>query len=95
MAEEQKLMEEDVLIEAINNKTITAGIGWDFFDKAIDLDVTVVALDNYSLELDSAYYNQLSILNGAILHSGDNKTGVGDGDDETITIKLSELSSNL
>ena len=92
--EEEKLIDEDFLIESNTNKSLKAGIAWDFFDKAIDLDVTIVAVDNYSLEMDSAYYNQLSILKGAIVHSGDNKTGVGDGDDEVIDIRLSELGVN-
>jgi len=71
---------------------ITCGLAWDFFgDKKIDLDVTVVALDTYSFEIDAAYYNQTSILNGSIVHSGDDKSGVGDGDDEQIRIDLANL----
>ena len=36
--EEQKLIDEDYLIEN-RNKTIKCGIAWDIFNKAIDLDV--------------------------------------------------------
>lgn len=72
-------------------KKLKCGISWDFFDKAVDLDVTVVALDSYSLEMDAAFFNKPSILDGTIVHSGDNKTGVGDGDDEAITIDVDKL----
>ena len=74
---------------SINN--ITCGLAWDFFGQKIDLDVTVVAMDCYSLEMDAAYYNQRVILDGAIIHSGDDKSGVGDGDDEQIKIDLTKL----
>ena len=70
---------------------ITCGISWDFFDQKVDLDVTCVALDTYSFEMDAAYYNQTNILDGSIIHSGDNHDGVGDGDDEQIRIDLNKL----
>ena len=79
-----------IKLESSINK-ITAGISWDFFDKKIDLDITIVALDTYSFEMDAAYYNQPTILDGAIQHSGDNKTGLGEGDDEQIKIDLLKL----
>eukprot|EP01083_Nonionella_stella_P026701 73563_1 len=72
-------------------KAVTCGIAWDFFDKKIDLDVTVVALDTYSFEMDVAYYNQLSILDGSIVHSGDEKSGIAKGDNEQIKIHLTNL----
>ena len=44
--------------------------------------------------MDAAYYNQTNILNNSIIHSGDNKTGIGDGDDEQIKINLKDLPSH-
>eukprot|EP01084_Bolivina_argentea_P295200 508160_1 len=88
--EKQDIKDDDYLISS-DNVEVTCGIGWDFFDKAIDLDVTVIALDVYSLEMDAAYYNQTNILNDSIIHSGDNKDGVGDGDDEKIKINLKSI----
>jgi len=70
---------------------ITCGISWDLLEKKVDLDLTVVALDAYSFEIDAAFYNQTHIMDGAIIHSGDNKTGIGDGDDEQIKIDLRKL----
>ena len=41
--------------------------------------------------LDSCYFGKLSILNGAIKHSGDNLTGEGAGDDEVIVVDLGRI----
>ena len=41
--------------------------------------------------IDSCYFGKLSILNGAIKHSGDNLTGEGAGDDEVIVVDLGRL----
>ncbi len=42
---------------------------------------------------DIVYYNQLSHPSGQVIHSGDNTTGVGEGDDEQITVHLEGLGS--
>ena len=42
---------------------------------------------------DFCYYHNLQI--AGIEHSGDNRTGAGDGDDETIRIKLNELPAHV
>lgn len=78
----------------INIQHITCGIAWDFLGKKVDLDITVVVLDTYSFEIDAAYFKEPSILQGAILHSGDDKAGLGDGDDELIRVDLSRLPKN-
>ena len=41
---------------------------------------------------DAAFYKSLNIQNGAVMHSGDNKTGEGQGDDEFIRIDPSKLN---
>jgi stress response protein SCP2 len=33
--------------------------------------------------------------NGALVHSGDNQTGRGDGDDETVTVVFDKVPSNI
>lgn len=44
---------------------------------------------------DACYYNKLSAANGAVLHSGDNKSGEGHGDDEHIKIELDHLPEDI
>jgi len=39
------------------------------------------------------FYNNLSSGDGSVIHNGDNRTGSGEGDDETIDISLQKVSS--
>lgn len=80
-----------------NNQPVTAaltmGLGWEpaFRGKSIDLDASVIAYDAHRKKVDACYFGKLKILGGAIKHSGDNLTGEGAGDDETITVSLGSL----
>jgi stress response protein SCP2 len=73
--------------------SLTMGLGWEpaYRGKNIDLDASVIAYDANRKKIDACYFGRLSILNGAIQHSGDNLTGEGSGDDETISVHLSGL----
>jgi tellurium resistance protein TerD len=76
---------------------VRAGLGWD--TKA-DLDVSVFGCKqvNGAPKLVNedyfVYFNHKSARDGSIVHSGDNTTGAGSGDDETIKIDLSRLDSS-
>ncbi|WNF26375.1 TerD family protein [Streptomyces sp. C11-1] len=72
---------------------VRMGLGWEpaFRGKDIDLDASVIAYGPNRNHLDSCYFGRLTILNGAVKHSGDNLTGEGAGDDETIVVDLGRL----
>ncbi|TXS08336.1 TerD family protein, partial [Streptomyces sp. wa22] len=72
---------------------VKMGLGWEpaFRGKDIDLDASVIAFGPDRSHLDSCYFGKLSILNGAIKHSGDNLTGEGAGDDEVIVVDLGRI----
>ncbi|MYS02363.1 MULTISPECIES: TerD family protein, partial [unclassified Streptomyces] len=72
---------------------VKMGLGWEpaFRGKDIDLDASVIAYGPDRTHLDSCYFGKLSILNGAIKHSGDNLTGEGAGDDEVIVVDLGRI----
>ena len=57
--------------------------------KAIDLDASVKCYDAAYKCLDTCFFGRKTLL--AIQHSGDNRTGEGDGDDESIMIDFSRL----
>ncbi len=57
----------------------------------IDLDASVIVLDENKALIDLVWFQQLTSKDGAITHSGDNLTGEGDGDDETIYVDLARL----
>jgi stress response protein SCP2 len=72
---------------------VKMGLGWEpaYRGKDIDLDASVIAYGPQRNHIDSCYFGKLSILNGAIKHSGDNLTGEGGGDDEVIVVDLGRL----
>lgn len=78
---------------------IFMGLGWDIVKAGwfstgggdIDLDASCLVFDNSNNLLESIWFRQLKGMNGAIVHTGDNLTGEGEGDDEVIKIDLSKL----
>ncbi|MET9217737.1 TerD family protein [Streptomyces sp. NPDC088197] len=73
--------------------SVRMGLGWEpaFGGRDIDLDASVIAYGPQRNHIATCYFGKLSILNGAVQHSGDNLTGAGSGDDETITVHLGGL----
>jgi tellurium resistance protein TerD len=80
-------------------KRVKIGLSWDVKEGVTaDLDASALVLDTQEKMLteDSiVFYNQLELYNGAIKHSGDERAGDKEGDDETITIDLSKLPADV
>lgn len=80
-------------------KRVKIGLSWDVKDGVTaDLDASALVLNAQEKMLteDSiVFYNQLELYNGAIKHSGDERSGDKEGDDETITIDLSKLPADV
>lgn len=88
-------------------RKVVLGLGWDaakptgFFGKLmgsttdIDLDASCIIVDSKGKGSDLVWYRQLKSKCGKVQHSGDNRTGEGDGDDESIMVDLSNLSSDI
>ncbi|GAA5209267.1 TerD family protein [Streptomyces thinghirensis] len=76
---------------------VKMGLGWEpaYRGKDIDLDASVIAYGPQRNHIDSCYFGKLSIVGGAIKHSGDNLTGEGGGDDEVITVDLGRLPQEV
>lgn len=77
----------------------TIGLGWDTNTSStgfsFDLDASVFILgENKKLVSDDffIFYNNLKSPDGAVLHTGDNLDGEGEGDDESIKINLSSIT---
>ncbi|MER5636652.1 TerD family protein [Kitasatospora sp. NPDC002227] len=70
--------------------SVRMGLGWEpaKHGRNIDLDASCIAFDAQRNKVETAWFMKLSIFDGAIAHSGDNLTGKGDGDDESITVHL-------
>jgi stress response protein SCP2 len=79
------------------------GVGWDHNPTAgaigtgapeIDLDATAVQF-GAGQAFDYAFYNNLSTRDGSTVHQGDNKSGRGTGDDESITVDLTKVHRQI
>lgn len=79
------------------------GLGWDsaapvkrgLFSRKpaeVDLDASAIFFDAAGKAVDSIWYGQLASKDGSTRHTGDNVTGAGDGDDETILVDLTKVS---
>ena len=81
----------------ISNPFINIGLGWDFNKgETFDLDASVTPFNECFEVIDKAiYFGNLNGFNGAIHHHGDNLTGIGDGDDEVISVRLNNLPPNV
>lgn len=83
-------------------KLALVGLGWDTnrYDGGADFDLDASAFllgENGKLlrDEDFVFYNNLNGRDGAVVHTGDNLTGAGDGDDEVIMIDFSKIPSEI
>ena len=95
------LKKGDVYVIDPDIRQIKVGLGWDpaGAGRSIDVDASVIIFNE--LEDNKKTYKGTQIVyfgrtmyKNAVIHSGDNLTGKGDGDDETITIKLNEMDDD-
>ncbi|VVN70622.1 TerD family protein [Pseudomonas fluorescens] len=84
-----------------NLTKILVGLGWDprATDGAeFDLDASALLLGangKVRSEADFVFYNQLKSTDGSVEHTGDNRTGAGDGDDEVLKVDLSRVPADV
>lgn len=85
---------------------ITMGLGWDAVKSKglfgigsksadIDLDASCIMFDEGNNAVDFVWFRQLKSQDGSIVHTGDNRTGAGDGDDEQIVVNLQQIPANI
>ena len=89
--------------------TIRVGLGWDPIEQGggflkslfgsgntdIDCDASVFLLNEDSKPIDLVYFGNLRTKNDSIIHTGDNLTGEGAGDDEVILVDLDKIPSQV
>jgi tellurium resistance protein TerZ len=87
---------------------VIMGVGWDMVQKSgfggffggggsdeIDLDASCIMFDVNRQAIDAIWFKQLQSKDGSIVHTGDNRTGAGEGDDEQILVDLSRIPANV
>ncbi|WP_205436291.1 TerD family protein [Helicobacter suis] len=81
---------------------IVVGLGWDVnasdTGREFDLDASAFltnASGKVSDDANFVFYNNLTSKDGSVVHTGDNRTGAGEGDDESIKVDLSKVSADI
>ena len=80
---------------------ILIGLGWDeraTDGASFDLDASaflLTASGKVRGDHDFIFYNQLKSQDGSVEHTGDNRSGQGDGDDESLVVDLSKVSPEI
>jgi len=85
---------------------VVMGLGWDAVKKKgflgfgggaqeIDLDASCIMFDAEHTPVDVVWFRQLRSRDGSILHTGDNRTGAGEGDDEQIIVDLPSVPPHV
>lgn len=87
------LSKEDALLAQVK-----VGLGWKTHAENFDFDASTFLLGEnlkVSSEKGFVFYGNKESANGAVKSSGDNRTGVGEGDDETISIDLANVPADV
>lgn len=83
---------------------VRMGLGWDAVKKrglfgsrsqSIDLDASALLFDAAGGLVDAVWFRQLRSRDGSVQHTGDNLTGAGDGDDESVLVDLARLPASI
>ena len=87
--------------EAPGLSNILIGLGWDVRATDggdFDLDASVFltgANGKIRSDADFIFYNNLKSADGSVEHTGDNRTGEGDGDDEAVKVNLATVPADV
>lgn len=87
--------------EAPNLTNIAVGLGWNpraTDGQAFDLDAIAFLVNESGkvrADADFIFFNNLKSSDGSVEHTGDNRTGEGDGDDEVIKVDLSKVPADV
>jgi tellurium resistance protein TerD len=87
--------------EAPGLAAVALGLGWDVRatdGDAFDIDASAFMLTTEGKvrsDADFIFFNNLKSVDGSVEHLGDNRTGAGDGDDETINVTLGSVPADV
>jgi tellurium resistance protein TerZ len=86
-------------------RIVRMGLGWDAAKKkglfgklrtqTIDLDASALLFDGTGQLVDQVWFQQLVSRDGSVQHTGDNLTGEGEGDDESIKVDLGSVPAGV
>lgn len=75
---------------------VRMALGWDVgWNEQIDLDASCILYDARGKDVDKVWFMSKKGARGAVRHTGDNLTGAGEGDDESIDVDLDALPPDV
>lgn len=83
---------------------VRIALGWDAVRKGffggfrgadVDMDASAILYDAAGNHIDQAWFRQLRSRGDAVIHTGDNRTGAGAGDDESIIVHLDRVPPDV
>ena len=79
----------------LRNRFTYVGLGWNIQQGMnFDLDASIITFDKMNRLLEIIYHKNGKSYNGSIIHYGDNRTGIGEGDDEVLSVDLAAIDPN-
>jgi tellurium resistance protein TerD len=87
--------------EAPGLSAVVIGLGWDVRTTTgadYDLDASALLLNasgKVASDAHFVFYNNLRSPDGSVEHTGDNLTGEGEGDDESINVNLAAVPADI
>ena len=82
--------------QKVDNRFTYIGLGWDIQQGSnFDLDASIITFDEKNNISEIIFHRNLHSSNNAIIHYGDNRTGVGEGDDEVLSIDFANIPPNI
>lgn len=75
---------------------VRMALGWDVgWNDQIDLDASCILYDARGKDIDKVWFMSKKGARDAVRHTGDNLTGAGEGDDESINVDLGGLPADV
>ena len=79
----------------LQNRFTYVGLGWHIQSgQNYDLDASIMTFDKMNNLMEIIYHENLQSYNKSIIHYGDNRTGLGEGDDEVLSIDFAKVDPN-
>jgi stress response protein SCP2 len=80
----------------LQNRFTFIGLGWHIQQGLnFDLDASIITFDKITNMMEIIYHKQMASYDRSIIHQGDNRCGVGEGDDEVLSIDFAKINPSI
>ena len=80
----------------LQNRFTYIGLGWHIQQGFnYDLDASILTFDRMNNLMEIIFHKNMNSYNQSIIHYGDNRSGVGEGDDEILSVDFGHVDPNV